>query len=63
MCELAGIDVEVKIDPERLRPADTPELRGDASKLRRDTGWEPKYEIEDTLGALLDYWQEKTKTQ
>lgn len=59
MCELAGINVEVKKDPARLRPVDTPELRGDASRLREHTGWEPVHAIEDTLRALLDYWDEK----
>jgi nucleoside-diphosphate-sugar epimerase len=27
---------------------------GDNSKLRRDTGWEPEWEINDTLMGLLD---------
>ena len=60
LCDLAGITVEIKVDPGRLRPVDTPELRGDAAKLRSATGWEPAYAIEDTLRALLDYWEEKT---
>lgn len=57
MCKLAGVDVNVVIDPNRLRPADTPELRGVADKIRTDTGWKPKYTIEETLGELLRHWE------
>ena len=57
MCELAGVAVEVKVDPNRLRPVDTPELRGDAAKLRQETGWSPAITIEDTLRSLLDFWK------
>jgi GDP-4-dehydro-6-deoxy-D-mannose reductase len=57
MCRLAGVDVEIVVDPNRLRPADTPELRGVADKIRTDTGWKPEYSIEDTLGELIRHWE------
>jgi GDP-4-dehydro-6-deoxy-D-mannose reductase len=59
MCELAGVEVEIRVDPERLRPVDMPELRGDGSKLGAATGWKPTISIDDTLGALLDYWERR----
>ncbi len=31
---LAGLDLEVTVDPARVRPVDVPELRGDPSRLR-----------------------------
>jgi GDP-4-dehydro-6-deoxy-D-mannose reductase len=46
---IAHVPVEVRDDPERLRPSDIPVLRGDATKLRAETGWEPQY----TLAASL----------
>lgn len=58
LIELAGAKLEVLIDSERLRAVDTPELRGDPAKIREATGWEPRIPIEDTLAALLDYWEE-----
>ncbi len=56
LCELAGVDVEITVDPERLRPVDMPELRGDPSKLERATGWKASIPIDGTLQSLLDYW-------
>ena len=41
-------------DPALQRPVDLPVLRGDATKLRAATGWEPQIPIEQTLADLLD---------
>jgi GDP-4-dehydro-6-deoxy-D-mannose reductase len=38
---IARVGVEIRADSERLRPLDVPLVLGDASKLRRATGWEP----------------------
>lgn len=38
----AHVPVEVRDDPERMRPSDTPLFVGDAAKLRAATGWEPR---------------------
>lgn len=46
-------------DPTLMRPSDTHEIFGDPSKLRRDTGWEPKLSLEQTLKETLDYWRTK----
>lgn len=46
--------IAVRKDPALCRPSDTPVMVGDNSKLRRDTGWEPEWEINDTLIGLLD---------
>ncbi len=59
LCVLAGVYVEIKIDPSRLRPVDTLELRGDPAKIKTDTGWRPKIPIEETLRWLLTYWEQK----
>lgn len=54
---LARCPVEVRVDPERLRPSDVPILVGDASKFRTRTGWEPEIPFTKTLADLLDYWR------
>ena len=54
LVELAGAAVTVERDPERLRPADTPVLVGDASKLRAATGWEPQITLERSLEDTLE---------
>jgi GDP-4-dehydro-6-deoxy-D-mannose reductase len=54
---LAGVDLEVVVDPARVRPVDLSELRGDPSRLHAATGWTPEIALDDTLAAVLDYWQ------
>ncbi len=50
---LSEIDIEVQVDPARLRPVDVPEIRGDSAKLRRDTGWQPSLTFEETIKDVL----------
>jgi len=46
---IAHVPVEVREDPERMRPSDLPILVGYASKLRAATGWEPRRTLTETL--------------
>jgi GDP-4-dehydro-6-deoxy-D-mannose reductase len=55
--ELAGVPIEVYVDPARVRPVDQPLLVADASKLRAATGWEPLFSIEATLADMLEDWR------
>jgi GDP-4-dehydro-6-deoxy-D-mannose reductase len=58
---LAECPIEVEVDQARVRPADIPELRGDASRLREATGWEPRIPLEQTLADTLDAARRATK--
>jgi GDP-4-dehydro-6-deoxy-D-mannose reductase len=58
-CSSARVDVQ--IDPERLRPSDTPAQVGDPSRLLTATGWTPRIPIEQTLRDLLDDWRERIR--
>jgi GDP-4-dehydro-6-deoxy-D-mannose reductase len=51
--------ISVKVDPARFRPSDVPVLRGDAGKIRKELGWEPKIPFEQTLSELLEYWRHR----
>jgi GDP-4-dehydro-6-deoxy-D-mannose reductase len=55
--------VEVRVDPARLRPVDEPILRGDNTRLREDTGWEPRIGMEQIVVELLDYWRERVRAE
>lgn len=61
LVDIAGIDAEIRLDPERLRPSDVPALVGDPAKLKAATGWEPTYALEETLKDLLEFWRRKLK--
>lgn len=55
---IIDVDVEVREDPERLRPSDVPLLEGDNSAFMKDTGWQPEIPFEQTLRDLIDFWRE-----
>jgi GDP-4-dehydro-6-deoxy-D-mannose reductase len=59
LLEIAGAQVELQVDRERLRPSDLPSLVGDPRKVREATGWEPRIPLETTLRDLLDHWRER----
>jgi GDP-4-dehydro-6-deoxy-D-mannose reductase len=46
---IARVPVEIRDDPERMRSSDLPILSGDATKLRAETGWAPKYSLTASL--------------
>jgi GDP-4-dehydro-6-deoxy-D-mannose reductase len=51
--------IEVRVDPSRLRPSDVPLLWADPSKFQRQTGWCPEIPFETTMRDLLDYWRRR----
>lgn len=53
----ADVDLEIRVDKERLRPSDVPAQVGDPSRLKALTGWEPRVPLEDSLRALLEDWR------
>jgi GDP-4-dehydro-6-deoxy-D-mannose reductase len=55
---LSGIAIQIDTDPGRLRSNDVSQIFGDATKIRRETGWCPQIPLEKTLQDLLDYWRE-----
>lgn len=52
-------DIAVEIDPERMRPVDTPLIVCDARRLRERTGWQPVIPLAQTLSDLLDDWRQR----
>jgi GDP-4-dehydro-6-deoxy-D-mannose reductase len=55
LVELAGVSVEIIVEPTRVRPSDIAYLVGDASKLCQSVGWQPAYDLEQTLTDMLEY--------
>lgn len=48
--------VRIERDDSLYRPVDIMEIRGNASKFKRATGWRPLISFEKTLHDILDYW-------
>lgn len=57
----AAHPMRLEPDPARLRPADTPVLLGDASRLRAATGWVPTIPLDQTLDDVLADWRERVR--
>jgi GDP-4-dehydro-6-deoxy-D-mannose reductase len=49
--------IEVRTQERLLRSTDTARLCGDAGKLHRETGWMPRFRLEQTLIDTLEYWR------
>lgn len=59
LLEMTDAQIEVRQDPQRMRPSDVQILLADSTKFRNLTGWEPKIPFEKTLEDLLNYWRER----
>ena len=57
LVNLSRVPVEVKQTIPPGARADTAVTRADTTKLRRVTGWEPRYELDQTLTDVLNYWR------
>ena len=61
LLSLTKVRVEVKLDRERLRPVDIPEVRASHAKLHAETGWSPQVPVQTLLSDLLGYWRTSNK--
>src|SRR5438876_36663 len=53
---LAGVEVTVRRRTDLLRRADTQQVLVNADRLRAETGWAPRYGLQQTLQDTLQYW-------
>jgi GDP-4-dehydro-6-deoxy-D-mannose reductase len=53
LIRISGLEVEIRQDPDRMRPADVPVMCGDASRLRA-LGWRPKRSFDRALEAIWE---------
>ena len=56
LINLSGLEVEVRQDPERMRPSEVPEIRGSYKKAQADIKWKPEIDFETTLSDVYQYW-------
>jgi GDP-4-dehydro-6-deoxy-D-mannose reductase len=56
---LAGVEVTVRRRTDLLRRADTQQVLVSADRLRAETGWTPRYDLQQTLQDTLDYWSNR----
>jgi GDP-4-dehydro-6-deoxy-D-mannose reductase len=54
---LTSSRIEVMVDPQRLRPNDTPVAFGNAARAAEWLDWRPAHDWPDTIASVLDYWR------
>ncbi|MBI3964623.1 MAG: GDP-mannose 4,6 dehydratase, partial [Chloroflexi bacterium] len=59
LVRLSRVEIEIRPDSARMRPADTPDIVCDAGKLQALTNWQPEIELTQTLTNVLEYWRER----
>ena len=63
MLDLAGIKVQIEVDPSRLRRTDIPVVAGNSHLIRTTVGWSPKIPWRQTLSDILADWQTRIRTE
>jgi GDP-4-dehydro-6-deoxy-D-mannose reductase len=51
--KMSELEAVIEIDPSKIRPSDPKFIVGSAAKLKADTGWQPKYTLEETLRDMM----------
>lgn len=57
MISLAKVEIKDEVNPDLLRPIDTPSMQGDASKAKNKLDWVPTVPLKESCQQLLDYWR------
>jgi GDP-4-dehydro-6-deoxy-D-mannose reductase len=61
LCNIAGVEVEIEIDENKLRPNEQKRVCGSNDKIKKVTEWEQKIPLEKSLADIFGYWKEKLK--
>lgn len=56
---MSPVPIEIRPDPVRIRPSDTPVICGSHAKLSADTGWELQIGIDEILKDALGSWRDR----
>ncbi|RIK43794.1 MAG: GDP-mannose 4,6-dehydratase [Chloroflexi bacterium] len=61
LLSMAQAQVELAVDPARLRPSDVPVSVCDRRRLTAATGWQPEIDLRNSLLDLLDDWRRQVR--
>ncbi len=57
---LSSKQIEIKKDPEKVRPSDNPISIGNHDKLTKSFHWQPEYSLDQTLKDTIEFWRNKS---
>lgn len=61
LLRLAGVEIHVETDPERLRPSEVPLAVGNCQRAEQILGWKANKSLEQMLYDVLNYWREAAR--
>jgi GDP-4-dehydro-6-deoxy-D-mannose reductase len=59
---MSRVAIEVRQDPDRMRPSDMHDIVCDTRRLRELTGWQTMIPFEQSLHDILHYWREEKES-
>ena len=59
LIKASRVPIPTRTDPKLLRPADVTLQIPSVEKFVRETGWKPKYTIEESVHHLLEFWRKE----
>ena len=59
LASLAGVDIAIEQDPARLRKSEQTRICGSPAKIRAATGWQASTPLDESLTAMLQYWEQR----
>ncbi len=54
---MTAVKAEIRQQSTLVRSTETWAVRASAAKLRKDTGWAPRYSLDEALASTLGYWR------
>ncbi len=59
LCQYTHVDINIREDRARFRPADQHYSVANTTRLRTHTSWQPTLDMDTTIRHMLDYWRAK----
>ena len=56
---MSRVPIEVRQDPDRMRPSDMPDIVCDATRIQKLCGWRTTIPFAQSLRDVLEYWREE----
>ncbi len=63
LLSMTDVEIEVRQDPQRMRPSEVPEVVGDVTRIQQRTGWQTTISFEQSLEDILGFWREESGRQ
>lgn len=54
LIEQSGKDIEIRVDPARLRSGDVPSITGCVDAFSEDTAWRPQWSAQQSVAAMME---------